>query len=107
MSAKPRILGQSKPAALTTVTLFTVDTDTTVEFSIFINNQSTQYDGYTITLIPQGTLASAARELAYNTQLAGGTTNAFSGLYLNSGDSVTASSSLGNCAFMATGIVFS
>lgn len=107
MSATPKILGQAKPTALATVTLFTVDINTTVEFSIFINNQSTAYDGYTISLIPQGMTANSARELAYNTQLAGGATVSFSGLYLNTGDSVTVSSSFGNCAFMATGLVFS
>ena len=88
MAITPQILGQAKPAALTTVTLFTVASANTVEFSIYISNQSNVYDGYSIALVPFGNLQTPATQLSYNTQIAGGSTAAFSGLYLNSGDSV-------------------
>ena len=107
MAITPKILGQAKPAALTTVTLFTVTSSNTVEFSIYINNQSKLYDGYSIALVPNGSAQTAASQLAFNTQLDGGTTTAFSGLYLNSGDRVLVSSTFGNCSFTATGIDFS
>ena len=87
-------------------TLFTVPIGSTAEFSIFITNQDVAYDGYTISLVPYGQSISVSTQLAYNTQLRGQTSTAFSGLYLNSGDSVIVSSSLGTCSFLATGIVF-
>lgn len=107
MAIIPQILGQAKPAALTTVTLFTVASANTVEFSIYISNQSNVYDSYSIALVPSGNLQTPATQLSYNTQIAGGSTAAFSGLYLNSGDSVLVSSALGNCGFIATGLDFS
>jgi hypothetical protein len=107
MTATPKILGQAKPPALASVTLFTVPADSTAEFSIFINNQGVVYDGYTISLVPAGQPVSTSTQLAYNTQLGGESSTAFSGLYLNTGDSVIVSSSLGACSFLATGILFS
>ena len=107
MAITPQILGQAKPVALATVTLFTVASANTVEFSIYISNQSNVYDVYSIALVPFGNVQTPATQLAYNTQIAGGATAAFSGLYLNSGDSVLVSSALGNCGFVATGLDFS
>ena len=107
MAASPQIIGQTKPPALDTVVLFVVPNGSTAEFSIFINNQSQAYDGYSIALVPNGQMQTPATQLAFLTQLAGGTTAAFSGLYLNSGDSVLVSSTLGSCSFTATGLVFS
>jgi hypothetical protein len=107
MTVTPKILGQEKPTALVSVTLFTVPANSTAEFSIFINNQGVVYDGYTISLVPNGQEVSTSTQLAYNTQIGGQSSTAFSAMYLNSGDSVIVSSSLGTCSFLATGILFS
>jgi|APCry1669189768_1035252.scaffolds.fasta_scaffold01991_9 hypothetical protein len=108
MAITTQILGQAKPSAATNTMLFTVAGSNSVEFSIYINNQSQVYDGYSIALIPYGQTGPAAQQyLALNTQIAGGATAAFSGLYLNSGDSVIVASTAGNCSFTATGIDFS
>jgi hypothetical protein len=108
MAATPQIFAQLKPSALVNQTLFTVMASSRIEVSIFINNQGTEYDGFNIALIPSGqTGPTPSQFLALNTQLAAGTTVAFSGIYLNQGDSVVVGSSLGNCAFLATGINFS
>mgnify|MGYP003344755044 FL=1 len=106
MTAKPQILGTAKPLALVPATLFTVPPGATAELSIFINNQDINYDGYTISLVPSGQPITVSTRLAYNTQLAGQSTVSFSALYLNSGDEVVVSSSLGTCSFIATGILF-
>jgi len=107
MAITPQILGQSKPQANVNTLLFTVASANSVEFSIFINNQGLIYDGYTIAPVPNGQIQQSSNFLAYNTHLIGGGTVAFSGLYLNSGDSVYVTSYLGNCSFTATGIDFS
>jgi hypothetical protein len=108
MTTSPQILGQQKPTALIETVLFTVLDNNTAEFSIFINNQSQAYDGYTIALVPYGQSGpNSSQYLAFESQLSGGGTVAFSGLYLNSGDTVYVTSNLGNCSFTATGIYFS
>ena len=101
-----QLLGQQKPTAMVDTLLFTVAAQNSVEFSIFIVNQSKDYDGYMIALVPNGTILSPANYLAFNTQLAGGATVAFSALYLNSGDSVYVTSTFGNISFTATGLDF-
>jgi len=107
MSYSSKILGQAKPAALQNQTLFSVSSSNSVECTIFINNQGPIYDGYSIALIQANGTQTPASQLALNTQLAGGTTVAFSGIYLGSDCSVVVSSSLGFCAFTATGLDFS
>jgi hypothetical protein len=108
MQAFPQILGQVLAPPLVNSTLFAVPDGFTAEFSIFINNRSQEYDGFSIALVPNNAgLPQNNEYLAYRTQLIGGGTVAFSGLYLNSGDTVFVSSDLGNCAFTATGIYFS
>jgi len=102
----PQILGQVKPTLTVDTLLFTVTPGNTVQFSVFICNQSSAYDNYSIALVPYGTVEMPSSYLAYNTALAGGGTVAFSGLYLNGGDSVYVQSTLGNCGFTATGIDF-
>lgn len=101
-----RIFGQNKPDAGISTNLFTVTGLNQVQTSIFIANQGLDYDRFFVALIPASTSEQPENFIAYNTPLSGGGVLAFSGIYLNSGDSVWVKSELGTVSFTATGVDF-
>lgn len=103
----PRIFGQNKPDALINTNLFTVSMGSQAQISIFIANQDSDYDRFTIALVPYSQSQQPENYLAFATPLSGNGVLAFSGIYLNEGDAVYVSSEFGNCSFTATGIDFS
>ena len=103
----PRIFGQNKPDAEINTNLFTVSTSHQAQISIFVANQSGDYDRFTIALVPYNQSQQPENYLAYATPLSANGVLAFSGIYLNDGDAVYVSSLLGNCSFTATGLDFS
>lgn len=104
MSQTPKIFGQNKPVAMIDTNLFTVTTGHQAQISIFVSNQSGDYDRFTIALIPYSQSEQAENYLAYHTPLPANGVIAFSGIYLNSGDRVQISTELGQCSFTATGL---
>lgn len=106
MAQTLKIFGQNKPDAGFNTNLFTVTINNQAQVSIFVANQSTAYDRFTIALIPDEQSEQPENYIAYNTYLYPNGVIAFSGLYFNSGDKVQVSSENGNCSFTATGIEF-
>ncbi len=106
MQQTPKIFGQQKPDANINTNLFTVTTGHNAQVSIFVANQSEDYDRFTIALIPFSQSQQPENYLAFNTPLSANGVLAFSGIYLNSGDTVFVSTNLGQCSFTATGIDF-
>jgi len=103
-STIPKILGQNKPDQLIDTNLFTVALNKQVQFSLFVCNQGDNIDRFTIALVPSGGTEDSSTYIASNTPLVGHGVFAASGLYLNSGDRVQVSSTLGTTSFTATGI---
>lgn len=106
MTDTPKIFGQQKPDAAINTNLFTVTTGHQAQISIFVANQSTDYDRFTIALVPNSQSQQPENYLAYATPLSANGVLAFSGIYLNEGDKVFVSTQLGQCSFTATGIDF-
>jgi len=106
MQEQPKILGQNKPVAHIDTNLFTVATGHQAQISIFIANQSDDFDRFTIALVPANQSEQPENYIAYRSLLVANGVLAFSGLYLNSEDRVQVISENGNCSFTATGIDF-
>lgn len=100
----PRLLGQNKPDASVNTNLFTVTSGNQVQFSLFVCNQGSTIDQFTVALIPAGEPETVNTYIAYKTPLIGHGVFAASGLYLNSGDQVIVESLNGEVSFTATGI---
>lgn len=100
----PRLLGQNKPDAGVNTNLFTVTSGNQVQFSLFVCNQDSEIDRFTVSLVPSGEPETVNTYIAYRTPLIGNGVFAASGLYLNSGDMVMVESELGQVSFTATGI---
>lgn len=100
----PRLLGQNKPDAGVNTNLFTVTTGNKVQFSLFVCNQNSAIDRFTVALVLAGEPETASSYIAFRTPLIGNGVFAASGLYLNSGDQVIIESENGNISFTATGI---
>lgn len=107
MPDTPKIFGQQKPTLLVNTNLFTVTVGRTAQISIFVANQSNNYDRFTIALVPFNTSQQVENYIAFSTPLSSNGVIAFSGIFLNSGDQVWVSTELGQCSFTATGIEFS
>ena len=104
MPQSPKIFGQQKPDANIDTNLFTVATSHSAQISIFVANQSNDYDTFTVALVPYSQSEQAENYLAYNTPLVAHGVIAFSGIYLSAGDRVQVSTTLGQCSFTATGL---
>ncbi len=103
----PRIFGQVKPVANIETTLLTVAYTSQAQMSIFIANQSSTIDRFSIEILPFNTSPDFSRYIAYNTPLIGNGVFALSGIALNSGDQIVVSTANGDCSFTATGLEFS
>lgn len=101
----PRILGQNKPDAGVDTNLFTVPAGKQVQFSLFVCNQGSEIDRFTIALIPAGEAEIPSQYIAYDTPLIGNGVFAASGLYMNGNDQVKVMSMNGNFSFTATGML--
>jgi len=104
MPQTPKIFGQNKPDPMIDTNLFTVSISHQAQTSIFVSNQSGDYDRFTIALVPYSQSEQPENYLAYHTPLPAHGVIAFSGIYLNSGDRVQVSTELGQCSFTATGL---
>lgn len=101
----PSILGQNMPAAGIDTNLFTVTNGTQVQFNIFLCNQSSTQDAFTIALVPNSGTETSATYISFNTPIIGNAVFSIGGLYLNSGDQVRVLSTDGNISFTATGLI--
>lgn len=107
MAQTLKIFGQNKPDPNVDTNLFTVGNTNQAQISIFICNQSNDWDRFSISLVPANQSEQLENFLAYNTLISKNAVMAFSGIYLNAGDRVQVYSNGGNCSFTATGIDFS
>ena len=101
----PGILGQNKPAAGVDTNLFTVANGTQVQFNMFVCNQISSQDQFTIALVPSTGIETSATYIAYNTPVTANGVVSLGGLFLNSGDQVRILSVGGNISFTATGLI--
>ena len=110
MSQTPQILGQSLPTAGVDTTLATLPLNGTGQISVYICNQSSAIDTFSVALVPNGQVSPPIDQLynyiAFNTPILGNSVFAYSSLYLNSGDRLQVISTNGSCSFTATGIIF-
>lgn len=100
----PKILGQNKPDPGVDTNLFTVPTGKQAQFSLFVCNQGSEIDRFTIALIPAGEAELPSSYIAFDTPLIGHAVFAASGLYLNGDDQVKVICQNGQISFTATGI---
>lgn len=104
----PRIFGQIKPTNTEQPSLlYTVQTSTRAQVTIFVCNQESPAEFFRIALIPSGQSFAAARYIAWDTPLTGNGVFSVSGIGMNQGDSVWVKSANGNLSFTATGIELS
>jgi len=100
----PQIFGQALPVALVQTNLLTVPNGEQAQINMFVCNQSSSYDYFSIELIPSGDNPDPARFVAFNTPVLPNGVFSMAGISLNSGDAVVVSTTQGNCSFTATGM---
>lgn len=108
MPQTPTIIGQNLPDANVETILFTLGTGEQAQFSIFVCNQSSVMDYITISLVRDvpSPVQSSYTHIAYATPIIGTGVLAFSGLFMNEGDSVKVTSLNGSSSFNATGMIY-
>ena len=106
MTTIPRIFGQTKPVAGIDTNLLTVNLSSTAQLNLFVANQSTSIDRFSIEVIPYEDSPDPARFIAYNTPLLGNGVFSVAGIGLSGGDSVVVSTQGGNCSITGTGLEF-
>ena len=99
----PQIFGQAKPVANIQTNLLTVGLSEQAQISLFVCNQGSNQDNFSIELIPDGDSPDLSRYIAYNTPILANGVFAVAGVSLNSGDSVWVKTTNGNCSITATG----
>jgi len=104
MATANKILGQSKPAAATNTTLYTVPVGMQANINIFISNQANGPDSVRVAITKSGAVLNVKDYLMYNTQLQANSAMNITGLALAAGDFITVYSTSGNCSFNACGI---
>ena len=98
-----KILGQSKPAAATPATLYTVPANKQAQLNLFVANQSTA-DTIRIAVVPSGISLAVQHYIVYDFSIpANGILN-ITGLVMNAGDFVVAYSTNAYCSFTASGL---
>ena len=100
----PRIFGQAKPVASIQTNLVTVANNAQAQVSLFVCNQDTAIDQFSIELLPSGDSPDPSRYIAFNTPILGNGVFAVAGVSLGSGDSIVVSTVGGNCSITATGL---
>lgn len=107
MSTINKILGQSKPAGVTPVVLYTVPGATQANVNIFVANQTTGVDTFRLAITKSGNSLAAKDYIAFDMSVPANYTLNFTGLALASGDFINIYSTGGNLSFNATGIEIS
>jgi hypothetical protein len=107
MTDTPQIFGQQLPPANIDTNLMTVANTDEAMVNIFVANQSTDFDYFSIAVIPFDQSEQAANFVAYQTPLIGGGLINLAQIYLNSGDRIQVSTTQGACSFTATGVLYS
>ena len=100
----PKIFGQAKPVANIQTNLLTVAYDAQAQISLFVCNQGSTIDTFSVELLPNGDSPDLSRYIAYNTPILGNGVFAVAGVALGNGDSVVVSTTNGNCSITATGL---
>lgn len=107
MATANKILGQSKPAAATPTTLYTVPGATQANVNVFISNQAAGEDKIRVAVTKSGASLNVKDYLAYDTIIpANGSLN-ITGIALAAADFITIYCTSGNCSFNAVGIEIS
>jgi|ADurb_Total_1213_FD_contig_111_175385_length_1532_multi_3_in_0_out_0_1 hypothetical protein len=107
MATSNKILGQSKPAAITNTVLYTVPASTQANVNIFIANQAAGPDSIRVAITKSGSALNVKDYLAYDTQLQANSSMNITGIALAAADFITVYSTSGNCSFNACGIEIS
>jgi hypothetical protein len=110
----PKIFDQAKPPASgteggpTTITnLYTVPSGRQAQVTIFVCNQSNNLETFRIAIVQSGATMTEARYLSWDTPIVANGVFSFSGIGLNSGESIKVRSQYGFLSFTATGIELS
>jgi flagella basal body P-ring formation protein FlgA len=107
MATANKVLGQSKPAAATPTTLYTVPASTQANVNVFISNQAAGNDMVRVALTKSGNSLAASNYLVYDTPIPPNSSLNLTGIALATGDFITIYCTSGNCSFNATGIEIS
>ena len=107
MATANKVLGQSKPAAATPTTLYTVPASTQANVNVFISNQAAGNDMVRVALTKSGNSLAASNYLVYDTPIPPNSSLNLTGIALATGDFITVYCTSGNCSFNATGIEIS
>ena len=109
MPQTPQILGQGIPTAGVDTLIASVPGAATAQMSIFICNQSSVLEQVSIALVP-GTQTTPPSDqlynyIAYNTPIIGNGIFSFSGIFLNTGDTIRMKTINGTASVTVTGVV--
>lgn len=108
MAVTPKIFYQLKPInAMVTSLLYQVPLNKQAQVTVFLANQVSNADYFSIVLVPTGYSESSAMFLAYDTPIIGNGVFAMSGICMSSGDQLRVKSLGGKISFTATGMEFS
>ena len=107
MATANKILGQSKPAATTNTTLYTVPASTQANVNVFVSNQAAGDDKVRVAVTKSGNALATSNYLVYDTIIPPNSSLNLTGIALATGDFVTVYCTGGNCSFNATGIEIS
>jgi len=107
MATANKVLGQSKPAAATPTTLYTVPASTQANVNVFVSNQAAGNDTVRVALTKSGNSLAVSNYLVYDTPIPPKSSLNLTGIALATGDFITVYCASGNCSFNATGIEIS
>lgn len=105
MATANKILGQSKPSAITNTTLYTVPAATQANVNLFIANQGSGEDQVRVAISTAG--PAAADYILYDQSVAAYSSLQITGIALAATNFITIYSTNGNTSFVATGIEIS
>lgn len=106
MADIPQIFGQELPPANIDANLMTVAFGDQAMVNIFVANQTTNFDYFTINVLPYDQSTQPANYIAFQSPIIGGGIVNFAQIYLNSGDRIIVSSINGFTSFTATGVLY-
>lgn len=107
MATANKILGQSKPVAITNTVLYTVPVLTQANVNVFITNQGAGEDTVRLAITKSGSTLASTNYILYDKSVQGNFTEQITGLALAASDFITIYSLNGNCSFNAVGIEIS
>lgn len=104
MATTAKILGKSKPAAITDTVIYTVPTSTQAQANLFICNQAATAETVRIALIEAAGTLSTDDYLLYDSEIPANFSRILTGIALNAGEKISVRSTNGNASFVATGL---